>query len=188
MTKFILHGGYTSTPSIHNTNFFKEMVKGLSEPVKILNVYFAAEKGKWQELFEDDKNKFSSFNPGIKMEFTLASDDMDTLIGQIKSTDVVYIRGGRELLVYEIFRKIENLKELFDGKVVGGSSAGAYVLSKYFYSNSRDSIQEGTGVLPIKCFAHYSDEKADKLQMLKEYGEKLEIYTIPDTEFVAIEK
>ena len=188
MTKFILHGGYTSTPSIHNTNFFKEMVKGLSEPVKILNVYFAAQKEKWQELFEDDKKKFTEFNPGIQMEFIMASDDMDTLIGQIKSTDVVYIRGGRELLVYEIFKKIENLKELFDGKVVGGSSAGAYVLSKYFYSNNRDEIMEGTGVLPVKCFAHYSDEKADNLQMLKEYGEELEIYTIPDTEFVVIEK
>ena len=188
MTKFILHGGYTSTPSIHNTNFFKEMVKGQAEPVKILNVYLAAQKEKWQELFEDDKKKFSSFNPNTEMEFTLASDDMDTLINQIKSADTIYIRGGRELLVYEIFKNIENLKELFEGKVVGGSSVGAYVLSKYFYSNNRDSIHEGTGILPIKCFAHYSGEEADKLKMLKEHGRDLELYTIPDTEFVVIER
>ena len=91
-------------------------------------------------------------------------------------------------MVYEVFKKIENLAKLFEGKIVGGSSAGAYVLSKYFYSNSRDSVHEGTGVLPIKCFAHYSDEKADKLKMLKEYGEDLKIYTIPETEFIVIEK
>jgi len=164
------------------------MVKDLPEPVKILNVYFAALKGKWEELFEDDKKKFSSSNPNIEMEFTLASDDIDTLISQIKSADIIYIRGGEELLVYEIFKKIENLKELFDSKVVSGSSAGAYVLSKYFYSNSRDSIQEGTGILSIKCFAHYSDEKADKLKMLKEHGEDLKVYIILDTEFVVIER
>jgi len=188
MTKYILHGGRTSTPSIHNTNFFKEMVKDLPEPVRILNVYFAISKEKWEELFEGDKKKFSSFNPDTEMEFTLASDDIDTFINQIKSADTIYIRGGRELLVYEIFKKIENLKGLFDGKVVGGSSAGAYVLSRYSYSNNRDSIQKGTGVLPIKCFAHYSDEKADKLKILKEYGEDLKIYTIPETEFIVIER
>ncbi|NQV00141.1 MAG: Type 1 glutamine amidotransferase-like domain-containing protein, partial [Parcubacteria group bacterium] len=179
MTKYILHGGYTSSLSIHNTNFFKEMVKGLSEPVKVLTVYFAASKEKWQELFEDDKKKFSSFNLDIEMEFILASDNMDILISQIKSADTIYIRGGRELLVYEIFKRIKNLAELFEGKVVSGSSAGAYVLSKYFYSNIRNSIQEGTGLLPIKAFCHYAEEKAAKLKRLKAHGEDLEVYTIP---------
>jgi len=188
MTKFILHGGRTSRPSVHNTNFFKEMVKSSPEPVKILTVYFAVIKEKWKESFEDDKKKFFLFNPDTEMEFVLASDDIDILIGQIKSANIIYIRGGTELLIYEIFRKINNLAELFDSKVIGGSSAGAYVLSKYFYSNYRDSIHEGTGILPIKCFAHYSDEMSDKLQMLKEYNEDLDVYAIPETEFVVIKK
>lgn len=188
MIKYILHGGNVSTPSIHNTNFYKEMVKSLSQPVKILAVYFAVQKDKWQELLEDDKEKFFRFNPGIEIEFTLASDNMAVLNNQIKSADTIYIRGGAKLLVYKIFKKIDNLSELFKDKIVAGSSAGAYVLSKYFYSDDEDMIMEGTGILPIKCFAHYSDEKASKLKMLKEYGEDLKIYTIPDTEFVIIRK
>jgi len=188
MTKYILHGGNVSTPSIHNTNFYKEMVRSLSQPVKILAVYFAVQKDKWQELLEDDKEKFFRFNPGIKMEFTIASDNIDVFTDQIKSVDTIYIRGGAKLLVYEIFKKIDNLSKLFENKIVAGSSAGAYMLSKYFYSNDEDIIMEGTGILPIKCFVHYSDEKADKLKTLKEYGEDLKIYTIPDTEFVIIRK
>jgi peptidase E len=188
MTKFILHGGYTGDPSIHNANFYKEMVASLPPPVKILTVYFAAPKDKWSELLEDDKKKFFKFNPGLKMEFRLASDNLDTLVNQIRSADTIYIRGGKELLVHEIFKKVKNLAELFEGRVVAGSSAGANVLSKYFYSNNRKKIMEGTGLLPIKCFVHYSDEKADKLEMLKEYGEDLKIYTIPETEFVVIKK
>ncbi|MBL7155176.1 MAG: Type 1 glutamine amidotransferase-like domain-containing protein [Candidatus Portnoybacteria bacterium] len=188
MTKYVLHGGATSLPSVHNKNFFREMVKELPQPVKILTVYFANAKEKWSELFEDDKKKFSSFNPETKMEFAIAGDDIETLVNQISSNDVIYIRGGRNLLVYELFSKIKNLSQLFQGKVVGGSSAGAYVFSRYYYSNDKDRIMEGLGILPIKTFAHYSEDKTDKLQKLKEYGEDLEVYTIPEAEFVVIEK
>jgi len=188
MTKYILHGGYSSSPSIHNENFYKEMVKGLSEPVKILTAYFAVPKEKWEELLEDDKKKFFKFNPGTQMEFTIASDNIDTLINQIKSADIVYIRGGREPLVFEIFKKIDNLEELFKDKVAAGSSAGAYVFSKYFYSNDKDCIRQGTGILPIKTYCHYTEEKAANLQKLKEYKEDLEVHIIPDTEFIVIEK
>jgi len=190
MTKYILHGGATSSPSIHNKNFFAETTKDLSEPVKVLVVYFACtrEKKKWEELVENDKKKFSEANPDKKLEFTVASDNISTLIEQITSSDVIYIRGGIETFLYELFLKIKNLKELFQDKVVAGSSAGAYVLSKYFYSNSRDRIEEGTGVLPIKTLAHYSDALSGKLEELKEHGEDLRVYTIPETEFVIIEQ
>ena len=189
MVKYVLHGGATSKPSIHNENFFKEMVKSLAESVKILTVYFAIKKEKWNELLEDDKRKFSLFNPNIEMEFTIASNDIEIFSNQIQDNNLIYIRGGEEMVfIQEQFNKIKNLQKLFQDKVVGGSSAGAYILSKYYYSNDLDEVRKGTGLLPIKVFCHYSDEKVDKLKILKEYGEDLEVYTIPETEFVVIKK
>ncbi len=188
MTKFILHGGATSLPSIHNKNFFAEIVKSLPKSARILNVYFAIPKEKWKELLEDDKRKFFNANPDKKLEFSIANQDIDVLIKQISSVDAVYIRGGKEVFLYEIFGKIDNLAELFQGKVVVGSSAGAYVLSKYFYSDSRNKIEKGAGILPVKVLAHWSEDKVDKLEQLKKYKEDLEVYAIPETEFVVIEK
>ena len=76
---------------------------------------------------------------------------------------------------------------MFNGKVVGGSSAGAYVLSKYYYSNTEDKVEEGTGAVPVKVTAHYS-EKSKALEKLKMYGENLKIYLLRDTEYIVIEK
>ena len=188
MTKYILHGGATSQESLHNKNFSIEMLKGLPEPIKILVVYFAISKDKWNELMEDDNRKFSKFNPGKKFELTLATDDIKLFKKQISDSDVIYIRGGRELVIHQLFKQIDNLEDLFKGKVIGGSSAGAYTLSKYFYSNGRDSIEEGTGILPIKVMAHYSPDKIEPFERLKGYKEDLKMYTIPETEFVVIEK
>jgi len=189
MVKYVLHGGATSKPSIHNENFFKEMVKSLTEPIKILTVYFAIKKEKWNELFKDDKRKFSLFNPNAEMKFTIANDDIEIFSSQIQANNLIYIRGGREMVfIQKQFNKVRNLQELFRNKVIGGSSAGAYVLSKYYYSNDIDKVKKSTGLLPIKVFCHYSDEKVDKSKILKEHGEDLEIYTIPETEFVVIKK
>lgn len=57
MTKFILHGGRTSKPVVSNKRFFREIVKSLKEPVKILMVCFAKEKNEWEESFEKDREK-----------------------------------------------------------------------------------------------------------------------------------
>lgn len=164
------------------------MTKSLPEPVRILLIYFARPKEEWKELFKNDKDNFIRFNHGVKMEFTMASDSIEILTQQIKENDVIYIRGGNDYSILDKFRKIKNINDLFDGKVVAGSSMGAYVLAKYFYSNSNDQIKEGGGLLPIKCFAHYHKDKADKLKELEKYKENLKIYAIPDTEFVVIEE
>ena len=188
MTKYILHGGATGRPSVNNDNFFKEMVRSLSAPIKILLVYFAIPKKKWEELREDDRKNFSSAEPVKKLELVIASDEIDIFTNQIAASSLIYIRGGDEGFIYDFFSKVKNLKDLFSDKVVGGSSAaGAYVLSRYYYSDTEDKVEEGTGAVPVKVTAHYS-EKSKALEKLKMYGENLKTYLLRDTEYIVIEK
>jgi peptidase E len=189
MIKYILHGGATNMESIHNDNFFKEMLKGLPSLANILLIYFANDRKKWESLTNNDKENFAKANDGKELNFVVASNNIDELRQQIKSADLVYMRGGSltDVLLVEMSR-LDDLQELFDGKIVSGSSAGAYILSKYFYSQDMGGIFEGTGVLPIKCTAHYTEKKDPFIKQMKNTGEELEVYPIPETEFVIIEK
>jgi cyanophycinase-like exopeptidase len=186
MTKFILQGGYTGAPIKSNTEFYQEIVRGLKEPITILCVYFASEKEKWPGLFEQEQIRFKNANPEIKMNFIMATEE--NFVEKAKEAQVIFLRGGPGLIIYQYFKNLNNLKSIFKNKVVVGSSAGAYALSKYFYSNDDDKIEEGAGMLPIKVFCHFSANKNDKLEKLRKHGENLPIYTISDYKYVVLER
>lgn len=189
MTKYILHGGHAGRQSPDNKKFFLEMVNGSSEKINVLVVLFAREKEIWNEKFEEDKRNFSSASPQKVFSFVLATDKTSTFIEQIKHADVIYLKGGNTHWLQDRLAKIPDLKNLLSGKVIAGSSAGALVLSKYYYENDNDTYNEGLGILPIKTFCHYAEEKSDKLAGLKEFGENIEtIYTIPEEKFFIIEQ
>ncbi len=155
MTTFILHGGATRQDTDGNRKFFAELVRGgVAQPVKILLVFFAAEEKRWQELFEDGKRRFADASPGIKKEFTLAQPGM--FAQQVRNADVIYVHGGTTRRLKEVLATIPNLNlsQLLDGKVYGGSSAGANILAKYSYSSTYADLEEGLGLLPIKVIPH----------------------------------
>ena len=189
MTKYILHGGQAGRQSPDNKKFFLEMVNGLSDKVNVLCVLFAREKDVWNEKFEEDKRNFSSASPQKVFRFVLANDKTSAFTEQIKQADVIYLKGGNTHWLQDHLAEVPDLKNLLTGKVVAGSSAGALVLSKYYYENDDDTYNKGLGILPIKTFCHYEEEKSDKLTKLKEFGENIEtIYTIPEEKFFIIEQ
>jgi len=188
MTKYLLHGGATRNESADNTNFFKEIVKELPSNITILGVYFACPEDTWAERFEFFKERLIRESGRADIRFVLAESDLTVFVNQIKEADVVYLHGGETPLLKEKLSKVNNLAELFKGKVVVGSSAGVYVLSKYYYSNDYDNIFEGLGILLIKSFCHYDDSKKEKLELLKKYKDDLPVYAIPEEKFFIIEK
>lgn len=188
MTKYILHGGETKRQSPNNKKFFSEITRGLSDGATILCVYFAREKERWSNALEQDKIHFSSTTQQKVFKFVLADDKTDNLIEQIKQADAIYLRGGNTEILKEKLGMVNNLSELWQEKIVAASSAGVYVLSKYYYTNSKDDIYKGFGILPIKAFCHYTEEKANKLDKLKNFGEDLEVYAIPEEKFFIIEQ
>ncbi len=179
MTKFVLHGGATRKEDPSNKDFFNEMLKGFDNP-RILLVYFAKTEDTWDELEKEDKVNFGDNG-------RISRATKEGFSEQVGEADVIYMRGGDTFLLLEELKKV-NFKELIKGKVVGGSSAGTYVLVKNFYNHDRDRLEEGLGILNKKALCHYSEDRTPRLEELKKRGEKLDIIILKDCEFVVLEE
>jgi len=189
MTTYILHGGATSRPTEDNKKFFFEMVADVPDSCTILCVYFSRPKEEWGELLTQDKERISSISPKKKLNFVLASDNTKIFTEQIKKAGVLYMRGGKTDMLLEALKPIEHFGSLLKGKIVAGSSAGACVLSTQFYTGTNGStVRDGLGILQIKIFVHYGEEKKHFVEELEKRGEKLPIYKIPEETFYVIEQ
>ena len=182
MTKYILHGGETKVKNKSNSDFFRELVKSRKKNLVVLLVYFAKPKARWKELVGEDIPRVTRLNKNKKINFIVA--DEKKFADQAKKAGSIYIRGGKDSLLQRKIKKF-NLKKLFQGKTVAGSSAGANQLAKYYFSTDALKIRKGLGILPIKTFCHFKNNKKE-LENLKKYKEDLKIYTIPETKFVVV--
>ncbi len=189
MTKYILHGGRATQTDRLKQEFFPEILRELSNNLNILIVLFAREPEVWNEKFEEMKKCFSLVDPGKEIDFSLARMETALFVKQIKKADVVYFNGGDSHILQEHLAQVPDLQILLSGKVVAGSSAGALVFSQYYYENDDDTFNTGLGFLPVKIICHYTEEKADTLLKLREFGENIQnVYSLAEGEFVIIEQ
>ncbi len=177
-TKYILHGGFTSHINAENDKFFKEILKDSPDNPKVLLVYFAKEK---EEVLDSKTKTIAQFekNKGNKnLSFEIA--DEKQFEEQIKKADIIYLHGGNTLKLLNALKKFSNLKKLFNEKTIAGESAGAYVLSTYFYNAKENRVSEGLGFVPVKIICHWTEERKDRLNELNKCSANLEILLLPD--------
>lgn len=194
-TKYILHGGVTATRSETNRAYFREMVTGVHEP-RVLLVYFAKEPDEYEYLYERDTGNFAWANPGVDIGFTIATQE--NLAEQIESHNVIYFIGGETQKLIDTVGVHDLSEDDFDAKVVSGSSAGAYLLSRCYYANSRKAIFDGLGILPIAVWAHFRADRGHEywlseesiIQIENDLSDKVEggpVVKLPEQEFVVYE-
>ncbi len=189
MTKYILHGGHAKGKA-NKKDFFEEMVRDIpKKDIAILYVPFAKEKERIPEYFAQNKTASIHALPKKQVSFLLAELEIDKFLDQTHTADVVYFGGGNdEVLKKFLFQTpLEILKKHLEGKVIAGSSAGANVLAKYYYTNNRERVEEGLGILPIKVICHYTEGMEPKLQELESYKEHLTSFALPEDYFVVIQ-
>ena len=186
MTKFILHGGYTSDPNSLNAQFFSEITKDIPNDSMVLLVYFSRSKEEYERLFEQDKTALMKSCEEKKLNYVLASEDNFT--EQLKGASAIYMRGGETQQLLDTLKKYPNFSEEILGKTVAGSSAGAYVLSKWFYSNSADDIFEGLAILPVKVIAHYNGKEEIIRRLKEKQPQNMEIIILKDFESKVIKQ
>ena len=175
-TVFYLHGGNTDKDTIDNKRLFTKSLDVINAK-NILVVYFAKPRDTWDAQYLYDKKKFSAFKKDKVVE--LASLDKAIFIKQVEAAEVIFIRGGDTDVLLTELKEISGLQDLIRGKVVIGSSAGALVFARYYWSNSKSVIRNGLGILPIKLFCHYTADDADNLQLLSEYkGEDMRVISV----------
>jgi len=183
MTKYILHGGYMKVDNALNRGFFNEISKGLKEKAKILIICFARKENEYKEIFERDKKNILNNTDSKTLQISSASKD--NFIEQLKESDAILIEGGDARQLLETLKQYLDFKEVIEGKVIAGSSAGAYVLSKYFYSNTEDKIFEGFGILPIRTICHYNGEQ-ELINRMDKYPKEFRLIVLKDYEYEII--
>ncbi|MEK7109085.1 MAG: Type 1 glutamine amidotransferase-like domain-containing protein [Patescibacteria group bacterium] len=185
-------GGYPRKATDGGKAFSEELVKGFSEPVKILECLFARSRDNWETAYAEDVGFFQKHLPDRKLDFQLAQPD--TFVKQIHWADAIYIRGGEMEPLYERLAQSPGWEKELDGKTFAGSSAGAYAITKYNHKLDTPELGEGLGLLPLKVLAHYrSDYNApnidwDKAERdLKSYKEDLPLVALREGEFRVFE-
>ncbi len=181
-TKFILHGGYTSTPNELNRTFYEEISRSVPDGGEMLLVYFSRKEEETEELFEQDKNRILEKSGGKKLNIVLAKEE--NFVDQLRNAHAIYMRGGDTQRLLNVLRKFTEFSEAIKGKTVAGSSAGAYVLAKYYYSGSKRDIFEGLGILPIKIICHYNEDFSEVRELMeRDYPSDLELVLLKDCEW-----
>jgi peptidase E len=191
MTKFILHGGFTSADNEFNRTFYREMSSGVPDGGIVLLVYFACDDEGREEKLEQDKERILARAEGRVLNVQVAT--RENFIEEVRAADAIYMRGGSTKKLMAALKEHPEFAEAIKGKVVSGSSAGAYVLATYYYSSSDHVVREGLGIVPIKVICHYQSEhrdfqnKEDPVEVMRKYGKELKIIVLKDYEWQVVE-
>jgi cyanophycinase-like exopeptidase len=194
MTKYIITGGYVHKARDGGKAFCEEIIKGINaKPIKILDCVFARNKELWEKGIQSDNLFFSKFINNFELELA----EIDNFTEQVKSSDVVYLKGGYTNLLMDALSKDTHWIKELDGKVVVGSSAGADAIVAYYSIIKTNKVGHGFGLLPIKFISHwgsghFDDEVSDtdwegELKKLKSYKENLPTHTLVRGEFRVFE-
>jgi peptidase S51-like protein len=195
VTKYILTGGKDRIPSDYGRNLRAEFKK-THDTFKILSCFFSAPAEQW-EVMAKNWGKWFREKVGDVKAYDFAK--LDSLADQAKLFDVLYFHGGNTRLLIDTMREFENLRSVFKNKLIVGSSAGANMLAKNFWSSSKQKPFRGLGILDINVMVHYGIEDHDGIHRTAQDWENEEkafrefirddgkIWHIPEREFIVFE-
>lgn len=156
-TTLLLHGGRLKINDPRNDAYFARLTRDLKAGDTLLFVGFArtyvADR---QEVYEREKN-FILAQTTKNIQIVNATEE--DLTDQLARAQAIHITGGESPQLMKIIQRLPNFLELIKGKVVGGSSAGACLMSEKYWYGEENTIHRGLGVLPIGVFVHYGSEE-----------------------------
>lgn len=187
-TKFILHGG-SGTEFVKQKKQFENLFLGINdEAINVLVFPFCMYKENWERGYTKYLEKFGFLNDIYTCHFEIAKLDNKILTSQIEKSHIILINGGGEDTFFNNLTEINfkfNKSKLKD-KIVFGTSAGANILSKYYYSNDRSLIGKGSGILSINTICHYDGQKYEKLKLLEKSHPEYKTLRIKEDEFICL--
>lgn len=111
----------------------------------------------------------------------------DSFIEQAVEADAIFVAGGHTNALFADIAVKQGFYEAIKGKVYAGSSAGALIAEKYYFTSSANEIREGFGWLPIRLLTHYGNPDfngtKETRQLLETYDDALELVTLSECEW-----
>lgn len=186
MTRFLLHGGRLNLKDPRNDSYFQALTQDLEDNDKVLFIGFARRN-------ETDRNEVYERERGLILAQTdkkieVVNATYENLIDQVRSAKAIEITGGLSPELVADLQKYPDFIASLTGKVVGGSSAGACLFSKYYWYGKENTVHEGLGLLQIRLVVHYgsSEYKAAEgdFEQLISIGNDLELVKIKECAWI----
>jgi len=183
-TKYILHGGYTREDNSENTKFFSECFADTPNKTKVLVVLFASENDGSIEYYENFCKRLKTFTDK-DLEFIKAN--REDFASQIEQVNVVFLQGGDTNRILEALKSYPQLADMFKGKTIVGSSAGAYALANLGTSHEEIYMREGLNILPLRVVCHYQSDRLPpsktSLEEIQNAKQELELVLLEDYKY-----
>lgn len=189
MKRLILMGGRPWLADDKGTHFTSVLFRYFPKEAKIAFCIFAQPESDWTETESRNIDMFESFKGNKRLSYkTMADENFYELS---KWADIIYIPGGDP---FELIKRLQkfNLDELWNGKVIAGSSAGADLFCTGFPFLQERKFGQGLGWVQATCIPHWRDDfnsytdadwdwaEAEAIKQLP----SLPVLTIPEGEFV----
>lgn len=185
MTKFILHGGFTRKENELNRSFFEEFVRDIPDDGNVLMVLFASREADPITAFNELSKRMESEAGNRRLNFSFATEE--GFLDEIQKADAIYMHGGSTNKLLRVLRTYPPLDAFMKGKIVAGSSAGAYAIGAYGASHSEDAMREGLGLLPVRIVCHYESPDLPPapgaVAVLEHTATNLELVLLKDCEW-----
>jgi Peptidase family S51 len=191
MTKYILVGGYPHKASDGGKAFYSALAPG-DGLNKVLVCLFSRPKDDWEKSFAQDKEWFTKNLPEKEIGMRLAGEE--NFLEEIAWADSIYFRGGETELLLHRLAVCPEWRTVLEDKIVAGSSAGAYMLAKNFYTITPPyEVQSGLGLVNANVVVHWQAggeyagapwEQAE--QALTVQFPEIPLYKLKEGEFVVL--
>ncbi len=188
MTTYILHGGYMRDKNQLNDAFYQRVTELVPDRGTILFVYFAADdESQYQELYLGQKAQMEEFASAKNLTYVCASSKC--FLDEVREADAILIRGGSTNKLLAALHRYPKLAPLFNGKIIAGSSAGAYAIATLNYDKSEKAVRSGLGMLPVKVLCHYQSTDPgnftgdDAIQIMNSALPELPLVVLKDHEW-----
>lgn len=194
-TKYILAGGNDRASS----KYWDELSKAIGELTsqRVLSCFFAQPREDWEAKFDGFDSFFKlAFGDNLIRELAFP----EKFIEQVSEADIVYLHGGDDELLAHYMDNYQGLAEMFSGKVIIGSSAGADFLSKQYWTCDWRQARTGSGLTSLNIIVHYGSDYGkddprgpiDWADVEASFAKKLapdeSITQLPEGTFVVFEK
>ncbi len=157
MTKYFLVGGYPKKGNRGGKDFCEAFLLDLPENSEVLICSFAREKREWKKSCEEMTAFFALHIPNKKFQF--ANANIENFSEQVQKANAIFFRGGDDKKLFEILQQDTSWQNFLHNKNIAGTSAGADILSEYYYDITQNSIQKGLGLAKVKVIPHFESEE-----------------------------
>jgi cation transport ATPase len=164
------------------TFFVFGLIAGISSCAALVGGIILSMSQQWNQLYKTDDSTWKKiqphliFNAGRLIAYGFFGALLGALGNQLNFSlklgpifvivvSIMMILLALQMIGIRALKKFPNLKELLNGKIIAGESAGVNVFGKFFYSPSVDKVGEGLGILPLKIIPHYSEQYKEKLRL-----------------------